>query len=96
MMEVAIIHTISLFERFFPTGTQSFRMKINVQSASESSLCDGWVQKQVKSLKSSEVYLCINIKYVRVMTEGSTWKMTINSKMQQEFSASVGPWLSEQ
>ena len=56
-------------------------MKINVQSASESSLCNGWVQKQVKSLKSSEVYLCIDIKYVGVMTEGSTWKIKVNSKM---------------
>ena len=56
------------------------------------------LQKQVASLKSSEVYLSIDIKYVGMVTKGSTQKKSIQKcHMLRKFSASVvGPWLGEQ
>ena len=46
-------------------------MEVNVQLASESLFLTEQVQKQVVSLKSSEVYLFIDIKFVGVVTKGS-------------------------
>ena len=61
LMEVDIIRTISLFKRIFPTRMWSFLVKMNVQSVSESLFSMEQIQKQVISLKSSEVYLSIDI-----------------------------------
>ena len=52
---------------------------MNVQSANESSFSKKQIQKQVAALKSLEVYLSIDIKYVGAITKGSTWK--INSEI---------------
>ena len=54
-------------------------MEVNEQLVSESSFLTEQIQKQVVSLKSSEMYLSIDIKYVGVITKGSTWK--IDSEM---------------
>ena len=54
---------------------QFSQVKMNVQSASESLFLMEQFQKQVVSLKSSEVYLSIDIKYVGVTTTGSTAKI---------------------
>ena len=48
---------------------------MNVQSANESSFSKKQIQKQVAALKSLEVYLSIDIKYVGAITKGSTWKI---------------------
>ena len=45
---------------------------MDVQLASESSFSMEQVHTQVVSLKRSEVYLSIDIKYVGVITKGST------------------------
>ena len=45
---------------------------MNVKSACESSFATGQVQKQVVSLKSSEVYHPFDIKDVSLITKGST------------------------
>ena len=54
-------------------------MNRNVHSEIESLFSMEQFQKQVVSLKSSEVYLFVDIKYVDVMTKGSIGK--INSEM---------------
>ena len=53
---------------------QYFGVEMNVQSASKSSLWMEQIQQQVVSLKSSEVYLFIDIKYVGMVTKGKTVK----------------------
>ena len=70
-MEVGIIHRISSSKRVFPTSMQTF-MEINVQSVSESLFSVEQIKNQEVSLKSSEVYLSIDIKYMGVVTKGST------------------------
>ena len=61
-------HNDTLFARYLypkkkknPTRTQSFSAEINVQSARKGSFSTDKSQKQVVSLKSSEVYLFIDI-----------------------------------
>ena len=62
-------------------------MEMNVRSVRESLLSMEQVQKQAESLKSLEVYLSIDIKYVGVITKGSIQKCYVMG----EFSESVGP-----
>ena len=61
-----------LFKIIFLTRWWCFSVEMNVQSVSESSFPMEQIQKQVVSLKSSEVYLFTDIKYVGVITKGST------------------------
>ena len=51
---------------------QFFQVKVNIQSASESSFVMVPFQRQVLSVNSSEVYLSIDTKYVGVIANGST------------------------
>ena len=62
---------------------------MNVQSVCESLYLTEQVQTQVLSLKRSEVYLSIDIRYGDVITNGNTFKKKKNSKVnvQGEFSA---------
>ena len=52
---------------------------MKVQSASERSFSMKQIQKQIVPLKSSEVYISIDIKFVGVITKDSALK--INSEM---------------
>ena len=69
---------------------------MKVQSVSECLFSSEQVQKQVVSLSCPEMHLSIDMNRVAMLSKESTRK--INSKMLvlREFSASVGPWLSEQ
>ena len=61
---------------------------MNVQSVNESSFSTEQIQKQVVSLKSSEVCLSIDTEFVGVIFKGNTWK--INSEMlRKEYGNSV-------
>ena len=48
------------------------------------------------SLKGSKVYLSIDMKYMDVITKGSTRGGNQKCYILREFSACVGPWFSEQ
>ena len=74
LTEIGIIHTIFFQREFLLTHTWSFLVEINVKSVGESLLLTEQIQKQVVPLKSLEVYLSTDIKYVGVITVGSTWK----------------------
>ena len=69
---------------------------LTIQSASESWFPMEQVQNYVAWLKSSEVYLPIEIEYMGVIARGVLEKWIEKCYVLQEFSASVGLWLSEQ
>lgn len=69
---------------------------MSVQSATETLFLTQQIQKQVAAFKSEEVYLSIDIKYVGVKTKGAHEKFFQKCYMLQKFSASEGPWLSEE
>ena len=73
----------------------SFWVEINVQLTSESLFLMEQIQKQVVSLKSSEVYLSIDINYAGMITKGNTWKINSVTRCAAGIQF-VGPWLSEQ
>ena len=53
--------------------TLSFSVEMNVQLVCESWFSMKQIQKQVVSLKSSELYLSINVKYVRLSDSLKQW-----------------------
>ena len=57
---------------------------MNVLLASESLLLIEQVQRQVVSLKSSEMYLYIDIKYVSVITKGGSRKNELGCSRKNE------------
>ena len=49
---------------------------MDAQSVSESSFSTKQIQKQVVPMKSSKVYLSLDLRFVGMLTQGSTWKIT--------------------
>ena len=55
-----------------PTRMRSFRVRMIVQSVSESLFSTEQIPKEAVLLKNSEAYPSIDMKYVGVITKGST------------------------
>ena len=70
------VHNIFIKKNF--SDMHSFWLEMIIQSVSESLILTEQIA-QVVSLKSSEVYLSTDIKYVGVITKGNTW--SINSEI---------------